>query len=430
MLMKRRTFLLTAASAQRILGANDRINVGLIGCGGRGRYVAGFIRQAPNTSYIAVADVWRNNADAARVWAGGDAKSFSDFRKLLEMKDVDAVHVATPDHWHASAAIQACQAGKHVFVEKPISFSIHEGRAMVDAARRYKRTVYAGTQQRSAPHFAEIADIVQSGKLGKVHYVRVWNFINMFPKGIGSAPDSPTPDGLDWDMYCGPAPLVPYNKLRHLATYRWFSDYSHGYITDYGTHRFDTVHQIMGVERPTTVSASGGKFALTHIGDVPDTLQVTYEYPGFIMSYEASNIAGHGLGGRTPGMKYYNTKGDIDRPNGMAFYGTNGVLFADRVGYEIYPEADRMERITKQSADATNAHGQAFIAVLRGERKQFADIEQGHRATSIALMGSIAYKTGRKLRWDADKEEFIGDLDANQLLARVERKPWGLPKLK
>ena len=427
--MNRRNFLLTAASAQRILGANDRVNVGLIGCGGRGRYVAGLMKQAPNTSLMALADVWKGSLEAGKAIASADAKTFQDFRKLLDQKDVDAVLVATPDHWHASVAIQACQAGKHVYVEKPISFSVHEGRAIVNAARHYKRIAQAGTQQRSATHFPEVAEIVQSGKLGKVHYVRVWNFVNMYPRGVGNEPDSATPDGLDWDMYCGPAPLVPYNKTRHLGTFRWFYDYSHGYITDYGTHRFDTVHQIMGADRPKAVSASGGKFALQHVGDVPDTLQVTYEYPNFIMSYEASNIAGHGLGGRSPGMKYYNTRGDMDRPNGMAFYGTNGVIFADRAGYEIYPEQGRIERVAKNAAEATGPHAQAFVAVLRGERKPFADIEVGHRATTIALIGDIALRTGRKLRWDGEKEEFTGDKDANKWLARVERKPWGLPKI-
>ncbi len=421
--MNRRAFVLTAASAARVLGANDRIRIALIGCGGRGRYVARCIREAPNTEYGAACDVWQTSADAAKEWAGPSAKSFSDFRRVLELKDIDAVHIATPDHWHAAIAVLACQAGKDAYVEKPTSHNIAEGRAIVNAARKYKRVVFSGTQQRSAPHFAEVAKIIQSGQLGKVHLVRVWNFNNMLPNGIGVSPDSEPPAGLDWDMYCGPAPKRPYNVKRHLSTFRWFRDYAGGTITDYGTHRFDTVHQIMGVDQPTSVSASGGRFALKDMGEHPDILQMTVEYPGFLMSYEACNISAHGLGGRTPGMRYYNAQGAEDRPNGMAFYGTNGALFTDRLGYEIYPGNDKVKRIHVQAADATPLHGPRFIEALRARSPLNADIEVGHRATTVALLGNIAYYTGEKLKWDAAKET-TQSAAANKMLKRTPRKPY------
>lgn len=433
MSLDRRSFLLTAAAAQRVLGANDRVVVGLIGCGGRGRYVAKFMREAPNVEFAATADVYQKNADSAREWAGPQAKSFQDFRKLLEMKELDAVLVATPDHWHAQAAILACEAGKDVYVEKPVSYSIREGRQMVEAARRNNRIVQAGTQQRSAPHFPDVARTIQSGQLGDVRYVRVWNFVNISPNGIGEEPDGPPPDGLDWDFYLGPAPKVPYNRKRFLSTYRYFFDYSGGYITDYGTHRFDTVHQIMGVEAPKTISAAGGRYSLKGAGDVPDTLQVTYEYPGFVMSYEVSNLNGHGVGGRTPGMQYYNASGPVNRPNGMAFYGTNGAIFADRIGYEIFPEPKtrgseemRMEGGRRNVTDATSLHARNFIDCVRSRKRPDADIEVGHRSTTIALLGNIAYQTGLKLRWDAKKEDFDNQPAASKLLFRQPRRNWNL----
>jgi predicted dehydrogenase len=219
--MHRRAFLASAAAAGRAIGANDRVNVGLIGCGGRGRYVAGFMREAPGAEFTAVCDVYAQNAARAREWAGTGARQFSDFRKLLELKDIDAVLVATPDHWHASIAVLACEAGKDVYVEKPLAYSVREGRAIVEASRRYKRIVQAGTQHRSAPHFAEIARIVQGGELGDVRFVRVWNYSNMYPQGIGREPDSDPPEGLDWDFYLGPAPRVPFNRKRFLSTFRW-----------------------------------------------------------------------------------------------------------------------------------------------------------------------------------------------------------------
>ena len=422
--MERRT-LLAAAAAQRILGANDRVVVGLIGCGGRGRYVARLMREAPGVEFGAVADVYERNAAAAREWAGSQARAYSDFRKLLEQKDVDAVLIATPDHWHAIPTILACQAGKDVYVEKPLAHNVREGRAMVEAARRSKCIVQAGTQHRSAQHYAEVARLIQSGELGEVRYVRVWNYVNMWPNGIGREPDSDPPPGLDWDMYLGPAPQVPYNRKRFLGTFRWFWDYAGGYITDFGTHRLDTVHQVMGVDAPLSVAASGGRFSLRDAGEMPDVLQVTYEYPGFVLSYEALNMNGHGMGGRTAGMKYYGARGAEDRPNGEAYYGTKGALFADRIGYEIYPDQrSGLERKQVNTADATGLHARNFIECVRSRGKPNADIEVGHRSTIVPHIGNIAFKTAKKLRWDSAKEDFIGDPEASRWLSRPRREPW------
>jgi predicted dehydrogenase len=384
------------------------------------------MREAPNVEFTAVADVYETNAAQAREWAGPQARAFSDFRKLLELKDVDAVLIATPDHWHAITTILACQADKDVYVEKPLAHNIREGRAMVNAARRYKRVVQAGTQQRSAAHYAEVAEIIRSGRLGEVRLVRVWNYSNMFPTGIGKEPDSDPPAGLDWDMYLGPAPKVPYNRKRFLSTFRWFWDYAGGTITDFGTHRFDTVHQIMGADAPRTVSASGGRFSLKDAGEMPDILQVTYEYPGWVLSYEACNLNAHGLGGRAVGMQYYNARGAEDRPNGEAFYGTNGALFADRIGYEIYPERDRIERKQMNTRDATGEHARNFIECVRSRNKPAGDVEIGHRSTIVPHLGNIAYKVGKKLTWDSEKEQFVNSPEANRLLSRQARKPWDL----
>ncbi|MCU1274057.1 MAG: oxidoreductase domain protein, partial [Bryobacterales bacterium] len=218
-----------------------------------------------------------------------------------------------------------------------------------------------------------------------------------------------------------------------LVTYRWFWDFSGGYITDFGSHRLDTVQQVMGVSAPKTVAASGGRFSLRDSGEIPDVLQVTYEYPNFVMSYETCLLNGHGVGGRTPGMKYYNAKGAEDRPNGMAFYGTNGALYADRVGYEIYPEPRRkgsseepVERKQMNTTDATRLHAANFIDCVRTRNKPAAEIEIGHRSTTVAHLSNIAFKTGKKLRWNADTEEFVDDGDASKLLAREARKPWDL----
>ncbi len=453
--MKRRQFLKRMSSvavvfsvgnlsSQRILGASDRVRIALIGCGGRGRHVAKLMATVPGVQFVAACDVYDPHTESARQWMGTRAQAFKDFRKVLEQKDVDAVLIATPDHWHAIPTVLACEAGKDVFVEKPLAHNIKEGRAMVDAARGHNRIVQTGTQHRSAPHYREVQRIIQSGELGEVRYVRVWNYINMFPYGIGNVPDSAPPPGLDWDLYLGPAPKVPFNRNRFLRYFRWFWDYAGGWITDFGTHRLDTVHQVMGVEAPLTVVANGGRFTLKDDGQMPDVLQVSYEYPGFILSYETLNINSHGLGGRRPGMSYYLARDQEDRPHGEAFYGTNGTLFCDRIGYEIYPEPKahsnqdlyqarseapqgyRMQRRQAQATDATDLHVRNFIECVRSRRQPTADIEIGHKSTIIPHLGNIAYKTKKKLCWDSAKEDFIDAPDASKLLGRVARKPWDL----
>jgi predicted dehydrogenase len=440
--MQRRQFLqgaaatsLTAVSAGRVYGANDRVNVGWIGCGTRGRTVAPLMRQAPNTEFTAVCDVYENNARQAKTWAGADARQFSDFRQVLDLKDIDAVLVAPPDHWHAIITILACQAGKDVYVEKPLAHNIREGRKMVEAARKYNRVVQAGTQHRSSAHYAEAAKIVQSGDLGKVRFVRIWNYTNMYPNGIGRQTDSDPPAGLDWDFYLGPAPKVPFNRGRFLGSFRWFWDYAGGFATDFGTHRFDSVHQVMGADTPVAVTASGGRFDLKDGAETPDVLQITYEYPTFILSYECNMLNAHGTGGRTPGKRYYRAQGPDDRPHGEAFYGTNGTLFTDRIGYEVFPESSgggrgggarqpRMQRKEVAAEDRTDLHARNFIECVRSRQRPAADVEIGHRSTIVPHLGNIAFRTGRKLKWDAVKEEIVGDPQASELLGRLARKPW------
>ncbi|HYO83850.1 MAG TPA: Gfo/Idh/MocA family oxidoreductase [Bryobacteraceae bacterium] len=434
--MQRRTFLtaagMTAVSASRAAGSNDRFHIGLIGCGGRGRGVAKSMREsAPNVAYTAVSDVYAPNAEEARTWAGGDAKSYPDFRKMLDDKDVHAVHIATPDHWHAIATVLACQAGKDVYVEKPVALTVREGRVMVDAARKYNRIVQAGTQHRSAPHFRKIGEIIQRGDIGQVKFVRLWNYANHTLRPM-QATQEETPKDLDWDMYLGPSPRVPFDRRRFLSTYRYFWDYSGGYITDFGNHRIDTMQQIMNVTAPHTVSASGGIFVMNDGRETPDLMTVTWEYDGFIATYEGSNLNGHGMGGRTPGHRYYNARGESDQPNGIAFYGTDATIYAERIGWEIFPENGKqpaVKRMWENVEEPTKAHCRDFVESVRARKTPAADIEVGQRGTSTCLLGNIAMRTGRKLKWDAKKEAFINDSGANAMLTRNLRKPYDWIKL-
>ena len=457
----------TAASANRVFGANEKLRVGLIGCGGRGTFDARLMRGTPediqtvasenyhngnldprlkeprNVEIAALCDVYESRVATAKRWAP-DARTFKDFRALLADKDIDAVIIATMDQWHAQMLILACEAGKDVYLEKPVMYRVAEAKAMIEAVRRNKRIVQIGTQHRSADHIAEAAKMVQGGKIGEVHFVRVWNYMSRM--GSAPVPDSEPPADLNWDAWLGPAPKVPFNRAR--LSYRSFMDYTNGIISDYGNHRFDSVHQIMGAEIPLKVSSSGARFDKDHSGDILDFQQATYEYPNFVMSYEACVYNGHGLGGRTPGMRYYGMRGAEDRPHGMAFYGTEAALFVDRIGMELYPEsrgggrggrggqpaaapvaaAAPAERMHMNEDEPTPLHTKYFVDNVRARKEPFANIEVGTRATTIACIGNVAYWTGRKLTWDAAKSSFANDEEANRYLFRPYRKPWDLVK--
>jgi predicted dehydrogenase len=432
----------TAGADDKVVGANERIRVGWIGCGFRGNYVATAMRSAKDVEIVAVCDVYEPQVEKARTRLAPTATAYQDFRHVLDRKDIDAVLIATPDHWHAIPTVLACQAGKDVYVEKPLGHNVAEGRAMVTAARRHNRVVQTGTQQRSAAHFPRIREIVQGGELGEVHFVRIWNYSNCYPDGIGREEDSDPPPGLDWDFYLGPAPSVPFNRKRFLGTYRYFWDYAGGVPTDWGTHRFDVMQWIMDVTAPTSVAACGARFALTDAGEIPDVLQATFDYPGFVLSYECTLLNAFGTGGRTPGMKYYRANGPDDRPNGMALYGTNGTLLADRWGFEIMPELKRGHKAAEQdrdsqihfrmkredafTPDSTALHVQNFFNCIRTRKRPIADVELGHQASNVAHLANIAYKTGRKLQWDGKNERFADDPHASSMLRRKSRKPWNL----
>ncbi len=424
--MDRRNFLaVSAASAAAVYGANERVRVGLIGCGGRGQYVGNFMRQAPNTDFVAFCDVYKTNAEKAKASMGPSGRVYTDFRKLLENKDIDAVLIGTPDHWHAITSIEALRAGKHVYCEKPLGHNIREQQAMVKAVSAAKTLFLTGTQQRSAIHYQEVQKMVAEGLIGDVRYVKIWNAVNsklrpIIPRGL----DNQTkPDDLDWDFYCGPAPLVPYDRARFLGTYRWFFDYSGGFITDYGTHRFDTVHQIMGADIPKTVSAVSNSYGLQGVGEIPDVLQVTYEYPGFVLNYEAIMMNGQGAPGRSPGQRYYNMSGETNRPHGEAYYGNKGTIFCDRIGYEVYFESGKEPPVRKNTTDATSVHAQHFVGCIRGVEKQRSTVLTGHRATIVSHLGNLAVKLGKKVHWDGATETITGE--SAKILGRDWRAPWG-----
>jgi predicted dehydrogenase len=409
----------------RVLGANDRLRVGVIGTGRQGRNDLRAHMALPDVEIAAICDVFEPNLQQAAEMAP-DARKVQDFRRILDDASIDAVIVGTPDHWHALVTVMACQAGKDVYVEKPTSVAIAEGRAMVTAARRHDRIVQVGTQQRSAAHFQDAVRLVRAGRIGTVASVKAWNVGNESPAGIGNPPDGDPPPGLDWDLWLGPAPARPFNANRFGVSpkawsyFRYFWDYAGGMMTDWGVHLIDIVQWAMDVEAPLSVSAVGGKFCLTDNRETPDTIVATYTYPSFVMTYENRTTNGRPQNGHGYGIE---------------FYGTDGTLFVDRSGYEITPEtrredgADvaRSEPLSRTSTPDNPTHARNFVDCVKSRTAPICDIEIGHRSSSAAILGNLAYRSGATLTWDAKAERVTnGNERAAALVSREYRAPWTL----
>lgn len=403
-------------SVSRTVPASEKIVIGMIGCGGMGMAGMNFFVANPDVEVAAVCDVYEPHLQHAVEKTEGKAAPYKDFRKLLERKDLDAVVISTPDHWHAIHAIQACQAGKDVYVEKPLTYSIAEGRAVVNAARTNKRVVQVGTQQRSGAHFRRAVEIVQSGKIGKVAVVKCWKLSNSAPDGIGNPPDCDPPDGLDWNMWLGPAPMRPYNPNRCIYNFRVFWDYAGGMLTNWGTHLIDTVHWVMSVDAPLAAAVSGGKYVLKDNSETPDTIEAVFEYPGFVLVFSYRNFNAH-----PPGAS---------RDHCMEFYGSDGTLILDRDGFRIYPEGERMRdadvELESGGSKQYEPHVRNFLDCIKSREMPVSDVEIGHRSSSAPTLGNISLKVGRKIYWDREKEQIIGDDEASKLLSRPYRKPWSL----
>jgi predicted dehydrogenase len=331
----------------------------------------------------------------------------------LDRKDVDAVVVATPDHWHALPTIMACQAGKDVYVEKPLATSIEEGRAMVEAARRYQRVVQMGSQWRSCQHIIEATNLILSGKLGSVSVVRGWAYLDWLPS-IGKPADCPPPAGVDYDLWLGPAPKRSFNPNRFHFNFRWFWDYAGGLMTDWGVHLINMMLMGMGPDYPRTISSSGGKFIFDDNSETPDSQITVYDFPKYQLVWEHKAGLNNGLNGRSWGVEWS---------------GTEGTIILNDGGYEIITERQRANLDSGRkpgSPDPRPAHVRNFLDCVKSRQKPVLDVEIGHHVSTVAHLGNIAYRTGRKITWDSGKQQVADDREANRLTRANYRKPWSL----
>lgn len=422
------------------VAASDKVRVGFIGVGNRGSQLLAMFMAQPDVEVAALCDIYEPylQRDPSRVHPrfreggaalgrlipamgeplGSGVKRFKDYRALLDQKDIDAVCIATPDHWHAIQTVDALKAGKDIYVEKPLTATIREGRMMVDAQAASRQVVAVGLNRRGNPVYQQLAREIPAGKIGKVTIARAARVSNMFPSGIGwMGPETPPAD-FDWDMWLGPRAYRPYQYNIAPYRFRWWSDYS-SQMGNWGVHYLDVIRWMLGEQAPIAISASGGKYAVDDDRDIPDTMEVTFEFASRAMAvfgiYEASGT----------GLFPF---GEIE------LRGTKGTLHCSQNGYRVTPaKAGQFQAAGKAIEPEESAPGDKggdvalvrdFVACVKSRRTPLCPLEEGHRSTCFAHLANIALKLGRRLEWDARAERFTNSEEANRHLHYEYRKPW------
>ena len=439
--MKRREFIQKSAIATgglsvaptfnfaRPIAKNDRLQIGVIGCNGMGWSNVNSLLKMNDVDLVAICDVDQSviNRRLANYSDLRDNKPsvYGDYRNLLQHEDLDAVVIGTPDHWHCKQMVDAVRAGHHVYVEKPVANTIKEAQIMVNAAKETGKIVQCGQWQRSGMHYQKAKEIIESGVLGNIRLVKTWAYQGWM-KPVPILEDEAIPEGVDYKTWLGPAPDRPFNRNRFHFTFRWFWDYAGGLMTDWGVHEIDIALWIMGAESPISVMASGGKLAYPDdASETPDTLQAVYQYDGFNMTWE--HATGIDLGNYKKG-------------EGISFIGNNGTLLVTRGGFEVFPEKEfvgwgkegqeKIEPIDAMSppegVSYLDLHTQNFIAAVKANDASILNtpIDSGSIAAINAQMGNIAFKTGEKIYWDKNKNEFAGSEKANKLIDPVYHNGW------
>jgi predicted dehydrogenase len=419
--LHRRDFLkasaATAASLSALTAAgaahrpNERIVLAVMGLRGRGKdHVRGFSKFEdaeigylidPDESMVAPAMKLLSERQK-------EPKVEKDVRRVLEDKNVTALTIAAPDHWHALATIWACQAGKHVYCEKPVSHNLIEGRRMVEAARKYQRVVQAGMQRRSAPHFASAREFIRSGKLGKVPFVQTW--IAGHRKSIGHKEDSPVPPGVDYDLWLGPAPKRPFNPNRFHYNWHWNWDYGSGELGNNGIHVLDMARFLLDLDAPLRITSGGGKYFYDDDQQTPDTMVTTFDFPHTNIAWEHRIWSPTNLGGD---------------PASITLFGEKGTMIFDKQGWHIRDGVEASDKYVEMEG----AHYRNFLDCIKDGKRPNADIEEGHKSTRLCHLGNIALRVGRVLHFEAQTEKLTGDAEANQLLGRSYRKPFEVPEM-
>ncbi|HEY2585296.1 MAG TPA: Gfo/Idh/MocA family oxidoreductase [Tepidisphaeraceae bacterium] len=436
----RRQFIQSAAAASAVLGApfilsaqqagQRKFKTALIGCGWWGRNILREAIESKRCDITALCDVdervLEQTQDQVNDLTGSTPKTFKDFRELLDRGKPDIAIIATPDHWHALQSIAALKAGAHVYVEKPTGHTVNESRAVVKAARDTGKVVQVGLHRRVSPHHVSARRLFQAGDVGQLGMVRC--FVDAGGGKESPAENAEPPEGMDWDMWCGPGPLRPYNGKLHPGGWRNFLDYANGQLGDWGVHWLDQVQWFTGEKYPKRIFSSAGRpikgppvnDGKRMTGDAPDHQVVVYEFEQFTCTWEHRQFAGNATEKHRLGVYFYGTQGilHVGWRDGWTFYPTTGNKTVHEDAQLEQPDGHNIKLLW---AD--------FLAAIDERRRPVADIEPAHRASAMAMLGMLSWKAGRSLTWDGDKEQIVGDPEANAMLARVYRKPWVYPAL-
>ncbi len=429
--MHRRSFLMTpglfpACAAVSWAGANDRIRLGIVGVRGRGNDHIRFLSQIPAAQVAAVCDIDQANVERAQAnvekLGGAKPAGFADMRKLFDDKSIDAVSIANTNHWHALSTIWAIRAGKDVYVEKPASHNLLEGRRMTEAARKYKRIVQVGMQSRTTPHKIKAIELLREGVIGKVYMAKGLCFKRRVT--IGKAPDGPVPPGVDYDAWLGPASKRPFNPNRFHYTWHWFWDYGNGDIGNQGVHEMDICRWGLGLStHPAKIASTGAKFVYDDDQETPNTQYAVFDYGRVQIHFEVRGLLTNSEGAvRFDGT---NTIGNI-------FYGSTGYMTVDSHSYKVF-SGEKHTPILQGAADEpiwdTKPQFENFLAAMRSRRHEelAGDILEGHLSASLCHLANVSYRLGRSLKFDPASETFPGDAEANALLTRNYRAPYTLP---
>lgn len=401
---------------------SERIAVGLIGAGGMGRANLHNCAQYPDVVVTAVCDVWGSRLQTALEPFKATAKGYRDYRELLERPEVDAVIIATPPHWHTLQAIHAAQKGKHIYLQKPMTLYPDESLAVRNAVRRHGVITQIGTQIHAGENFRRVVEWVCSGKLGHISLVRTFNVMNQGTGGIGHAPKEPPPPDMDWEMWLGPGPKREFNRLLVADAYYHssFWDYSGGWTMGMGPHIIDLPVWALDLQVPLVTHSTGGRFVLKDDGDVPDTQEVLWQYPGVTMTWSMSmvNSFGFDFGRGTP-----------ERRLGIYFHGVNGTLFADYGRHEVVPEGELLKDPTPppQSIPLSPGHEREWLDCIKSGKQPSCSVEYHYRIDLALTLANVAYKVGRAIRFDPRTEKIVGDREAQRLARPQYRPPWKFP---
>jgi len=405
-------------------GANDKLHIGLIGCGGMGRGNLGNCAKYDDVVVTAVCDVWKDRREATLEKYKDTAKGYDDYRELLAQKDVDAVIIASPPHWHALMAVDACEAGKDIYLQKPMTLYLGESLAVKAAVKKHNRISQVGTQIHAGANYHEVVDHVRSGNLGPISVARTFNVLNLGAEGIGNDPNCDPPAGLDWETWVGPGPMRPFNPLvvKDSFTHSSFLAYSGGWTPCWAPHIIDLPVWALDLGLPTMVASSGGRYVLQDAGDVHDTQETLVQYPNVTLTWMMSQVNSYGfdLQGQ-PGTR---------RRLGTYFHGVNGTLYADYGTYKIVPEGDLMKDAEEPRKSVPDSPGQEreWLDSIKSRQQPSCNVFYHHKVNVPIVLGNLSLKLGRSIRLDPQTEWIVGDEEAVRLSIPEYRAPWKFPK--